>query len=52
MAVHHLLDFLLLLGGEVAVEVVDGGDVVQQGVHDTLIAQEGLYRQMYLSQFE
>ena len=32
--------------------VVNDGDVVQQGTHDELICQEGLYRQMYLAQFE
>ena len=32
--------------------VVNDGDVIQQGTHDTLLNQEGLYRQMYLAQFE
>lgn len=32
--------------------VVNDGDVIQQGSHDTLLNQEGLYRQMYLAQFE
>lgn len=32
--------------------VVNEGDVVQQGTHEELLAQEGLYRQMYLAQFE
>jgi len=32
--------------------VVNDGDVVQQGTHETLMAQEGLYRQMYQAQFE
>ena len=32
--------------------VVNEGDVVQQGKHEDLLKQEGLYRQMYLAQFE
>ena len=32
--------------------VVNDGDVIQQGTHETLLNQEGLYRQMYLAQFE
>ena len=32
--------------------VVNDGDVVQQGTHEELLRQEGLYRQMYLAQFE
>ena len=32
--------------------VVNDGDVVQQGTHEELLNQEGLYRQMYLAQFE
>ena len=32
--------------------VVNDGDVSQQGTHETLLNQEGLYRQMYLAQFE
>ena len=32
--------------------VVNDGDVVQQGTHEQLLQQEGLYRQMYLAQFE
>ena len=32
--------------------VVNDGDVVQQGTHEQLLHQEGLYRQMYLAQFE
>lgn len=32
--------------------VVNDGDVVQQGTHEELIRQDGLYRQMYLAQFE
>lgn len=32
--------------------VVNDGDVIQQGTHDTLLNQEGLYRKMYLAQFE
>lgn len=32
--------------------VVNDGDVVQQGTHEELLNREGLYRQMYLAQFE
>ena len=32
--------------------VVNDGDVIQQGSHEMLLNQEGLYRQMYLAQFE
>lgn len=32
--------------------VVNNGDVVQQGTHEELMEQEGLYREMYLAQFE
>ena len=32
--------------------VVNDGDVVQQGTHEQLLHQEGLYRQVYLAQFE
>lgn len=32
--------------------VVNDGDVVQQGTHASLMAQEGIYRQMYMAQFE
>jgi len=32
--------------------VVNDGDVVQQGTHESLMAQEGVYRQMYMAQFE
>ena len=32
--------------------VVNDGDVVQQGTHEQLLHHEGLYRQMYLAQFE
>jgi len=31
--------------------VIDRGQVVQQGTHDELVAQEGLYRELYLMQF-
>jgi ABC-type multidrug transport system fused ATPase/permease subunit len=31
--------------------VIDHGKVVQQGTHDELVAQEGLYRELYLMQF-
>ncbi len=32
--------------------VVDGGEVVEQGTHRQLMAQEGMYRQLYRAQFE
>ncbi len=32
--------------------VVNDGDVVEQGTHEELLAKGGLYRQMYLAQFE
>ena len=32
--------------------VVNEGDVVQQGTHESLMEQDGLYRQMYMHQFE
>ena len=32
--------------------VVNHGEGVQQGTHEELIRQDGLYRQMYLAQFE
>ena len=32
--------------------VVDGGDVVEQGTHDELMAKKGFYYRLYASQFE
>ncbi len=32
--------------------VVSDGDVVEQGTHEALLKRDGLYRQMYLAQFE
>lgn len=32
--------------------VLDHGDVVEQGTHDTLMAQKGMYYKLYASQFE
>lgn len=32
--------------------VVDGGNVVEQGTHDELLAQQGYYYELYNSQFE
>lgn len=32
--------------------VVNDGDVIQQGTHEELLNQDGLYRQMYLAQFD
>ena len=32
--------------------VLDGGKVVEQGTHDTLMAQNGFYRKLYQSQFD
>lgn len=31
--------------------VMNHGDVVQQGTHEELLAQEGLYREMYMAQW-
>ncbi len=31
--------------------IIDRGQVVQQGTHNELVAQEGLYRELYLMQF-
>jgi ATP-binding cassette subfamily B protein len=32
--------------------VVDHGDVVEQGVHEELMAKKGYYYKLYASQFE
>ena len=32
--------------------VVDNGDIVQQGTHESLLAQNGLYSKIYYSQYE
>jgi ABC-type multidrug transport system fused ATPase/permease subunit len=32
--------------------VLDGGKVVEQGTHETLMAQNGFYRKLYESQFD
>ncbi len=32
--------------------VVNGGDIVEQGKHETLLKQEGLYAKLYYSQFQ
>ena len=32
--------------------VVDHGDVVEQGTHESLMAQKGFYYKMYAAQFE
>ena len=32
--------------------VLDGGKVVEQGTHDTLMAKKGFYYQLYQSQFD
>ena len=32
--------------------VVQGGDIVEQGTHDTLLKQGGLYSKLYYSQFQ
>ena len=31
--------------------VVDHGNVVEQGTHETLLAQKGMYYRLYASQF-
>jgi ATP-binding cassette subfamily B multidrug efflux pump len=31
--------------------VIDGGRIIEQGTHETLLAQEGFYRRMYMSQY-
>jgi ABC-type transport system involved in cytochrome bd biosynthesis fused ATPase/permease subunit len=33
------------------VYVIDGGEIVEQGTHDTLLAAKGLYYDLYMSQF-
>ena len=32
--------------------VVQNGDIVEQGMHDTLLKQGGLYSKLYYSQFQ
>ena len=32
--------------------VLDGGQVVEQGTHESLMAQKGFYRKLYDSQFD
>ena len=32
--------------------VMKNGDIVEQGTHDSLMKQNGLYAELYLSQFE
>ena len=32
--------------------VMDHGDIVEQGTHESLIAQDGFYAKLYNSQFE
>jgi len=32
--------------------VVDQGEIVQQGRHDDLLTQDGLYRDLWFSQFK
>ena len=32
--------------------LVDGGKVVEQGTHDTLMAMDGFYRKLYEAQFD
>jgi ATP-binding cassette subfamily B protein len=32
--------------------VLDGGKVVEQGNHDTLMAQNGFYKKLYQAQFD
>ena len=32
--------------------VLDGGQVVEQGTHESLMAQKGFYYQLYQSQFD
>ena len=32
--------------------VVQNGDIVEQGTHDTLLGQGGLYAKLYYSQFQ
>jgi ABC-type multidrug transport system fused ATPase/permease subunit len=32
--------------------VLDGGQVVEQGTHDSLMARNGVYRKLYISQFD
>ncbi|MCD8125842.1 MAG: ABC transporter ATP-binding protein, partial [Lachnospiraceae bacterium] len=32
--------------------VVDGGDVVEQGTHESLMAKKGFYSRLYHAQFE
>jgi ATP-binding cassette subfamily B protein len=32
--------------------VLDGGKVVEQGTHEFLMAQEGVYKKLYMAQFD
>lgn len=32
--------------------VINGGEIVERGTHDALLAQQGLYHQLYVSQFK
>ena len=42
----------VLAGQTITVTDVDGGQVVEQGTHDSLMAQNGFYRQLYEAQFD
>ena len=50
-----MLPFILLTAGSIRaadqILVVDGGEIVERGTHESLIAAGGLYSELYRTQF-